>query len=35
MTAFGMFVLLAFLPTHPMSMPTATGGGLAFVLITH
>ena len=30
----GMFALLAFLPIHPMSIPTAVGGGLAFALIT-
>ena len=32
---FSMFALLTFLPAHPMSMPTAAGGGLAFALLTH
>lgn len=33
--AFAMFALLSFLPVHPISMPTAVGGGLAFALLTH
>jgi hypothetical protein len=34
-TALGMFTLFTILPIHPMSVPTAIGGGLAFALITH
>jgi hypothetical protein len=34
-TAVGIFALLLILPHHPMSLPTAAGGGLAFALITH
>jgi hypothetical protein len=33
--ALFMFALLFVLPHHPMSMPTALGGGLAFALITY
>jgi hypothetical protein len=34
-TVVGMFVQSVILPHHPMSTPTAAGGGLAFALITH
>lgn len=34
-TTVCMFTLLAILPFHPMSIPTAIGGGLAFALIIH
>jgi hypothetical protein len=34
-TAFAMFALLLILPHHPMSIPIASGGSLAFALITH
>ncbi len=30
----GLFGLLLILPLHPLSMPTAFGGGLAFALVT-
>jgi hypothetical protein len=30
-----MFALMIILPIHPMAIPTAAGGGLAFALITH
>jgi len=30
-----MFALLTILPFHPMSIPTAVGGGLAFALIIY
>jgi hypothetical protein len=33
--AFAIFALLLIMPHHPISMPTAIGGGLAFALITH
>jgi hypothetical protein len=32
--AISMFVLLLIMPLHPMAIPTAFGGGLAFALIT-
>jgi hypothetical protein len=33
--SFAIFALLLIMPYHPMSIPTAVGGGLAFALITH
>jgi uncharacterized membrane protein len=29
------FVILAFMPVHPIAIPTAFGGGIAFALITY
>jgi hypothetical protein len=28
------FIILAFMPFHPIAIPTAFGGGIAFALIT-
>jgi hypothetical protein len=33
-STFIMFALLLILPVQPMTIPTATGGGLAFALLT-